>query len=65
MDRGTPLAKIFLGDSLMTSLDANTRARADLIESQLNTLKRRLLAASERQKLWEYEDRRDHIYQLR
>ena len=51
----------------MPSSDSKTRARAepvDLIESQLNTLEKKILGCVTEAELWEYKDRRDRICQL-
>ena len=51
----------------MPSPDSKTRARAelvDLIESQLNTLEKETFGVVTEAELWEYDDRRDRIYQL-
>lgn len=51
----------------MPSPDSKTRAHAelvDLIESQLNTLEKETFGVVTEAELWEYDDRRDRIYQL-
>ena len=52
----------------MPSPGSKTRARAelvDLIESQLNTLEKKTFGCVTEAELWEYDDRRDRICQLR
>ena len=51
----------------MPSPDSKTRAHAELvllIESQLNTLEKETFGVVTEAELWEYDDRRDRIYQL-
>ena len=51
----------------MSSPDSKIRARAelvDLIESQLNTLKKKTVGCFTEAELWECEDRRERICQL-
>ncbi len=51
----------------MPPSDSKTRAPAvpvDLIESQLNTLEKKILGCVTKAELWEYKDRRDRICQL-
>ena len=56
-----------LEEPVMPSPDSKTRARTeliDLIESQLNTLEKKILGCVTEAELWEYKDRRDRICQL-
>ena len=67
MDIVTPIARLFLRESVMPSPDSKARARAefvDLIESQLNTLEKETFGVVTEAELCEYDDRCNRIRQL-